>query len=300
MWNRVSGKFNWIHIKPVMIFAMTLVPTTLANLILSISDRYFINSFWDLTTVGVYGLTYKIGSGVSMLIAMPFVTAWPALIFSEKDSNKIGEFVSKAAFSLWMIGMFFVVIGSTSAKPLLLLFGGNRFLPGANLIPLISLGGLLFGVTGLIMTSIVATGLLHWNMITMLAVSGVNLIFNILLIPTYGMIGAALSTIFSYTVGFFISIVLAQKIIPLKVDILKWTKIIVGGLIALFCGRLFTEISHYQMLNIFAATSIAAGVYVLSLTLFRLLPAAFYDPALIRRGCFSFIRSNKTSNNDSL
>jgi O-antigen/teichoic acid export membrane protein len=275
--NRISKRFNWVSFKPVIIFAMTLIPVNLANLVLSISDRYFLNSFGSLAILGVYGLAYKIGSGASMLVAVPFVTAWPAIIFSEKGSDRIGELVSKAALYLWGIGMLFTVMVSSAAKPLLQLFGGSNFLSGAYLIPMISAGGLLLGVTGVLMSSVVAQGHLRWNMIAMLVVSALALMLNALLIPTQGMFGAALATILAYLFGFVLSVLIARRIVTLNYEIFKWVKILVSGVIATLVGKLLEDMSAISFINALGAALVSAVVYVLLLRILRVIPQRAWD-----------------------
>jgi len=296
MRSRISKRFNWGSLKPVMIFAITLVPMNLANLILSISDRYFLNSFCSLEILGVYGLSYKIGSGASMLVAVPFVTAWPAIIFSEKNSIRIGELASKAALYLWGIGMLFTVMVSSAAKPLLLLFGGSNFLPGAYLIPIISTGGLLFGVTGVLMTSVVTQGHLRWNMIVMLVISSLALMLNTLLIPTQGMFGAALATILAYLFGLALSVLLAGRVLTLNYEISKWLKIFISGLIATFFGKLMEDISLISFVNVLAAALVSAVVYGALLRSLGVIPKRAWRTVLSRSNCpaiFSSYRSSK-------
>lgn len=282
MSSRISKRFNWASLKPVMILAMTLVPVNLANLILSISDRYFLNSFRSLAILGVYGLAYKIGSGASMLVAVPFVTAWPAIIFSEKGSDRMGELVSRAALCLWGIGMLFTVMVSSAAKPLLLLFGGKTFLPGTYLIPIISTGGLLFGVTGILMSSVVAQGRLRWNMVAMLVVSALALLLNAVLIPTQGMFGAALATILAYVFGLALSVLLARRVVALNYEISKWVKIPISGVIATLLGKLMEDISLITFVNALAAALVSAFVYGALLRIMRVIPQRVWDTALTR------------------
>ncbi len=280
--NRISKTFNWLPVKSVMIFAMTLIPVNLANLILSISDRYFLNSCCTLAVLGVYGLAYKIGSGASMLVAVPFVTAWPAIIFSEKRPNRIGELVSKAALYLWGIGMLSTVMVSSAARPLLLLFGGNNFLPGTYLIPIISTGALVFGVTSVFLSAVIAQGRVRWNMIAMLVVSAVALFLNAMLIPTLGLIGAALATILAYLFGLALSILLLRRLVTLNYEISNWIKILISGLIATLVGKLMEDMFLLSFVNAFAAALVSAIVYVALLWILGVIPLRVWDTGVSR------------------
>lgn len=294
MSGRISKRFNWVSLKPMMILAMTLVPVSLANLILSISDRYFLNSFSSLAILGIYGLAYKIGSGASMLVAIPFATAWPAIIYSENESDRIGELVSRAALYLWGIGMLFIVMVSSAAEPLMLLFGGQNFLSGAYLIPMISTGGLLFGVTGVLLSSVVAQGRLHWNMMAMLVVSSLVLILNALLIPNQGMFGAALATLLAYLFGLVLSVLLARRFVTLNYEVSKWVRISISGLIAIFFGKLMEDISRLSFLNAAGASLVSAGAYITLLRIWGVIPPRAWDTALLRSYYHQVFPSSET------
>ncbi|MGE5199083.1 MAG: lipopolysaccharide biosynthesis protein, partial [Rhodospirillaceae bacterium] len=79
---KVSPKFNWTSARWLTLFALTVVPVNLALLVISVSDRYFLRYYWDLPTVGVYALSYKLGSAAPQMIAMPFLMAWPAFVLT--------------------------------------------------------------------------------------------------------------------------------------------------------------------------------------------------------------------------
>jgi O-antigen/teichoic acid export membrane protein len=217
-----------------------------------------------------------------MLVAVPCVTAWPAIIYLEKGSNRIGELVSKAALHLWGIGMLFTVMVCSAAKPLLLLFGGSNFLPGTYLIPIISTGGLLFGVTGVVMSSVVAQGRLYWNMIAMLVASSLALLLNALLIPTQGMFGAALATILAYLFYFVLSVLLASMVVTLNYEISKWVKILISGMIATFFGKLMEDLSLLSFVNALAAALVSAVVYGALLRILGVISHGAWDTALSR------------------
>lgn len=260
--NKVSFRPKWSNTKPVINFALTMVPMNVANLILSVSDRYFINRYWDLTTVGVYALSYRIGSGITIFIVLPFLAAWPALIYSERDPAKTAEHVCKAALNLWIVGMLFITVGTSVAKPLLLFFGGGKFLVGAYLVPIISLGGLLYGIIQVFLSLAVARGEIYLNMIVLILSSTACLLLNALMIPKFGMLGAALATVFSYCFGAILACIYVKRLALVKLDVHKWLSCFVIGLLGAVAGRFVDGISRYSPLNFLLTVLLSATIYI--------------------------------------
>ena len=275
----VSVRFNWTYARSLTLLALTVVPVNLALLVIGISDRYFLRYFWDLPTVGVYALSYKLGSAAPQMISMPFLMAWPAFVFAGTSPQRTGQLVSGAAFYLWAVGLLLVVMVSSAATPLVLLFGGATFLAGVPLLPIVSVGVLLGGVMNVVMSAVVAAGRFVWNMTALLIVSAVLLVLNVLLIPAYGMTGAAVATLAGYALGAAASVLLARRLVVLDVQAFRWVKVSVGALIALLVGRELDDVSRWPVLSVCAASAVSAGIYAGLLALSGVIPREWWSLA---------------------
>jgi O-antigen/teichoic acid export membrane protein len=247
--------------------------------VIAISDRYFLRYYWDLPTVGVYALSYKLGSAAPQMIAMPFLMAWPAFVFAGTSTQRTGQLVSSAALYLWAAGLLLVVMVSSAAKPLILLFGGATFLAGVPLLPIVSIGVLLGGVMNIVMSAVVAAGRFVWNMTALLIVSAVLLVLNALLIPAYGMLGAAVATLLGYALGAAASVLLARRLVVLDVQAFKWVKLSIGALIALLVGRELDDVSRSPLLCVCATTVVSGGIYAGLLAISGVIPREWWSLA---------------------
>ena len=297
MSNRVSRHLNWLPVGRLLVFAATIVPVNVANLILSISDRYFLNSCCSLASLGMYGLAYKIASASSMLVVLPFITAWPAIIYSEDHRNRIGELVSGAALTLLVMGLLVIVAATAAARPLVLLLGGPPFLGAVRLVPILAMGGLLYGGMGVMLSAVVARGHLRLNMYALLATAGCGLAVNALLIPPLGPLGAACATLSAYAIGYISSAVLAGRLVPLNVAVVTWLKVVVSAALAVWVGRSLQDVTHFIALNAFFAGSLGGLAYVLLLILLRVIPRRVWALAL-KGGVLEGLRNGLLPPND--
>ncbi len=275
----VSLTFNWTFARSLSVLALTVVPVNVALLVIGISDRYFLRFYWDLPTVGVYALSYKLGSAAPQMISMPFLMAWPAFVFAGSSRQRTGQLVSSAAFYLWAAGLLLVVMVSSAAKPLILLFGGTPFLAGVALLPVVSIGVLLGGVMNVVMSAVVAAGRFVWNMTALLIVSAVLLGFNAWLIPPYGMFGAATATLLGYGLGAAAAVLLARRLVVLDIQAPRWIKVSCGALVALLVGRELEDAWRWPLLNLCATSAVSGGIYAGLLVLSGVLPKAWWRAA---------------------
>jgi O-antigen/teichoic acid export membrane protein len=258
---RVTLRFSWTTAKKLLGFALTLVPVNVALLVIGISDRYFLRYSWDLPTVAVYALSYKLGSAAPQMISMPFLMAWPSFVYAGTSTPRTGQLVGSAALYLFAAGMLLVVMVSASARPLIMLFGGATFLAGVPVLPIVAVGVLLGGVMNIVMSAVVASGRFLWNMTALLVVSAIVLGLNALLIPAYGMLGAAAATLLGYALGAAASVVLARRLVVLDLQAFKWIKVSIGALMALLVGRELDDVSRWPALSLCATTAVSAVVY---------------------------------------
>jgi O-antigen/teichoic acid export membrane protein len=272
----VTLRFDSTMARSLTLFALTVVPVNLALLVIGVSDRYFLRYSWDLSTVGVYALSYKLASAPPQMIAVPFLMAWPAFVFAGASPQRTGQLVSSAALYLWAAGLLLVVMVSSAARPLILLFGGVTFLAGVPLFAIVSVAVLLGGVMNVVMSAVVAAGRFVWNMTALLIVSVVLLGLNAMLIPAYGMLGAAVATLAGYALGAAASVLLARRLVVLDVQAFKWVKVSIGAVVAFLVGRELDEVSRWPVLSLCATSVVSAGIYGGLLTVSGVIPRKWW------------------------
>jgi peptidoglycan biosynthesis protein MviN/MurJ (putative lipid II flippase) len=112
-----------------------------------------------------------------------------------------------------------------------------------------------------VMSAVVAAGRFVWNMTALLIASTVLLALNVLLIPAYGMLGAAVATLVGYALGAAASVLLARRLVVLDLQAFTWAKISGAALIAWLVGRGLDDVSRWPCLNLCATTAVSGGLY---------------------------------------
>ncbi|MBN2463124.1 MAG: oligosaccharide flippase family protein [Dehalococcoidia bacterium] len=195
-------RFSVHKLKDMLSFGLPLVPVGLGATLLTLADRYFLNFFSTTGEVGLYALGYKLGSIISGLIANPFQLAWLPFLFSIKDSQNAREVYSRVLTYFSLIAIFFALALSVLAKPVLWVMATPPFYTAYKVIPLIAFSYVLQGCYLVVAVPFYLTNRTKWLAYLVGSAALANLLLNYLLIPGYGMMGAATATFLSYAALF--------------------------------------------------------------------------------------------------
>ncbi len=250
---------RFTYIKEYLQFSLPLTPSALVRWVTESSDRYLVTYFLGLGSMGVYSAAYSIGSLIQLFVSPLQLILLPELskLFDENKTDQVRTYLSHSLRYFLLITIPAVFGLSALAKPLLGIFTTQDFLSGWLVIPIIALSGLLVGIFQIfvnIMLLVKETkSATYINVIA--AVS--NVLLNILLIPSIGIIGAALSTLISY----FLMIVLCIHISMKHIVFDYYYYDIAKSIFSSFVMYLF--VSRFSISTVYGLFGIAAmGVFV--------------------------------------
>ncbi len=194
------------YLSELMLFGIKYLPSGLVAVIVVLTDRLFIANMLGVEETGIY----TIGGMFSMalLIAIQaFMFAWVPWLFRKLSGNEEYEtrdiiLASLLYFLFLPVAAFILYLVSITIAPYLI---GESFHSSINYI-------------SWLIVAVICQGYLQHNTTFMLfkkktslislcttIVIFLNIIFNMLLIPEYKLVGAAWATIFSYLIAILIS-----------------------------------------------------------------------------------------------
>jgi O-antigen/teichoic acid export membrane protein len=251
-------------------FGMPLVPAQLAIWTLNFADRLFIAKYKGQTEVGHYSIGVRIASATLLLLSA-FRLAWPAFAYSIEDEGE-----AKRTYGFVLTYLLFVTCWISLALGLLapwlvrLLTGRPEFYSGARVVALLSFSAAAWGAYTVVAIGIGRARFTQFNWVVSGMAALVNFGLCFALVPSYGMIGAAISVAAAMTAMFVLMTVHAQRVYPVPY---QWRRIglVVGTAVAL------TAVG--KALNVPLAVAVLLSLaYPLIL-----LPLGFYLPAERRR-----------------
>jgi len=194
-----KSKFDFSLAKTMLQDSWPLIFTSFAGLLYMSTDQILIKYFLDFEQVGLYATAVKL---IMVFYVIPSILSnilYPKLIQSYKSLAR-NDFLKKVQvlyfFNLLiaiLILLFFILFG----EDIILFLFGNEFLPSTEVLHIYSFG-LIFVFFGSMNNKILMMENMQKLMLgrTILGLI-LNLILNLILIPEYGIVGGAISTVFS-------------------------------------------------------------------------------------------------------
>lgn len=188
---------NFNAVKELIIILLPLYLATIFNFMYDKIDVLIISKIIDFNEVANYSIAYGIYKS-STIFFMPFlVSGYTKISYLSRRESAIRIFIRKY-LSLITIGCSFVIIFLLIfSKQIVVILYSNKFENSAEILRVLCLAILFMGLNNLLGNVLNALGKFKENRnVTFLALV-LNIILNIILIPFYGIIAAAIVTIFT-------------------------------------------------------------------------------------------------------
>ena len=215
---RIAGALRrgWAgpEMRAQLTFGMALVPGMMAAFVLDLSDRFFLRRYSNLSEVGLYSLGYRFADIISFVVAAVQL-AWSQFVFGNRRSPQAKELYSYAA-TYYLAGMLFLILGlSTLAPEILRVMAAPAFERAASVVPIIALAYLCEGLCYIATIGIMLQRKPIIRSAAAILAALVNLALNVLLIPSYGMLGAAWATLAAFMVQMVLQVTVALRYYPI-------------------------------------------------------------------------------------
>lgn len=257
------------NLKKYLLFSVPQIPSGALLWIIDSSDRYFITNLLNLTQTGIYSASYTLGTTISLFYVPLSFVVFPYLSKSWENNNieevkRYLEYSTKLFLTLAIPGAIGLY---TISKPLLVLLSSTAFLSGGGVLTLIiALSTIFLGIYQINLYVICLIEKTHLMPIIVFLGALINMILNLILIPKIGIMGAAISTIVSYSTLALIVIIWAKKEISYVINHVFLAKIVFASALTYSLIRLF---SINSMLDIIFIVISGSLVYLTCLILLR-------------------------------
>lgn len=211
-------------------FCIPLIFNNIALWINAFLDKYFVTAICGIEQNGIYAVAYKIPTILAMCYSV-FSQAWSLSAVKEFDRNDKDGFFSD---TYKMYNAFIVCVCSVLILiniPLAKLLYAKDFFTAwkySSVLLIFVMFNAITAFMGSIFSAVKNSKIIAG---TTLISAAVNIVLNIILIPSLGVLGAAIATAVCYAVMFAIRSVVLKKYIVMRVTI--WKDILAYVLICL-------------------------------------------------------------------
>lgn len=221
--SNIGFKFpKFKNLREYLSFGLPNIPSNLSLWILDFSDRYLISILLGTSFVGYYSPSYAIGNIITMFASPLSVMLFPALskYHDEKEKDKI-KITLKYTLKYYLaisIPSFFIL--SLLSKQILLILTTPQIASEGYLItPFAALSTLIIGICIIISQIILLEKKTKLIGSIWIIAAVLNIGLNIALIPIFGILGAALVTLISYTIAYLLFLFYSRKYLVFDMDL---------------------------------------------------------------------------------
>ena len=218
-----SKAFKYINIKAIrkaecvemLKYSLPLVPNSIMWWLVNALNRPIMESLSGMDSIGIFAVANKFPGMVAIIFSV-FAASWQISVLEEFGKEGYSKFYNKM-FRLVVFGlmlMFFMI--AAGSKLLVTIFTTADFYEAWKYIPVLTLGVVFSNISSFTGCNFSATKESKYFFYSSIYGSLLAIILNFLLIPLWGVMGAALSVLLSFS-GMAISrIIYSSKYVKIK------------------------------------------------------------------------------------
>lgn len=247
----------------VLRFGVPLIPTGLSYWVLQYVDRFFVLGYRGSAELGIYAIANRL-AGLMLVLTYAFQAAWWPFAYAHAGQPGDRALFARV-FKLASAGLLAAtLLLGLFAREALIVLTTPAFVPAYPYVGLLALALVVHGSYQVISLGVQLaerTSSMAW---TSAAAAGVNLALNFLLIPRFGLWGAAIATVAAYLASTILLYLVAQRHYPIpyrprQAILIGLVVILLGGV-----GLLLDQLAPAATLSL-PVTAAKIGVAALGL-----------------------------------
>ena len=217
----------------IVLIGLAGIVTAPAYWVISSSDRWFIGYFDSVASAGIYSIANSVAI-MGTMVNTAFLAVWTPEVTRAYDSNPEHARVHLGQIAEWVVaGLACVWMGVTAAGgDIVRLLAAPAFYPAAGLVPYIAAGVFFNGLIHVANASLLVKKRLMWGMWWWIAGSISCIGLNILLVPAWGILGAAVTQAVSFAIIAVGVTIGASRSFPLALNTRRLAVVLIGVLVA--------------------------------------------------------------------
>lgn len=202
--SQLQWSFHNGLLKELLKFGLPIVPVGLSGIALQLVDRPILKLLMDDSAVGIYQANYRLGIFMALITGM-FEFAWrPFFLSHAKDPDAKRLFARVMTYYLAVCAVVFLVLTFFLEDVIQYKFFGQRYIlppqywEGLAIVPFVLLSYTFMGIGTILNAGIQIEKKTMYLLPTSLSGSITKIVLTFLLVPVFGIMGAAYATLAGY------------------------------------------------------------------------------------------------------
>jgi O-antigen/teichoic acid export membrane protein len=236
-WRRLSLRFDAGLLKRLLRFGLPTMPAEASLYLLNFVDRLIIVRSLGLAEAGLYSLAVKFAQAVNVLVR-GFQLAWPPLAYSIRNDEEARRFYATVV-TLFTAGCALVVTGMwLFSRWIVRALAAPKFFDSYEAIGLITTAVSLYALYMVMVVILGRTGRTEFNLPAAIAALVANVLLNLLLVPSLGIVGAGLALVASYLVVVALMYGFTQRLFPVPYQWSRLARVVLASAALVGLGEL--------------------------------------------------------------
>ncbi len=273
-------------LKVSLLFGLPLVGSTLASNLLNGSDRFLIVYMMGKSAAGIYDLGYRVAGLINMFIIMPFNLTFVPFsfrIYNEPEGKKFFAEIM-TVFTLFL-SFTAMIVGIYAPEIVHLIASKENYYVASSIVPLVVYSYIFVGMNIVALSGMLLTGNTKGIAVVTFFAAAFNIGLNFPLINYLGINGAALSTIISFILLYFLTLRYSNKYYRIKYEHRSLFIIIISsGMLCFLFYYFLPELNFINILLKLLSAPLFAGLMIFT---------GVVPPEKIKKTLLILIRSRK-------
>ena len=231
--------FSWATLRETLAFGLPRVPHAGAQQVMAVGDRFILNVFAKVDEVGIYQIAVSFGLTEKLFLSA-FESAWAPFYYATvKDADARRVFRAVTTYGFAVLVLLTAGLSATGRDLVEAMTHGRIMAPSdprwadvATVITWTAVGVLLQGVYLLTSIGLNLTKRTQYYPIATSIAAATNVGLNFLLIPRFGMVGAAWANGACYGVQALLGYLFSQRFYSISYEWGRLARVAAAGLIA--------------------------------------------------------------------
>ena len=205
--------FHWPLLKKMLAYSLPLVPASIFWWVTNASDQFFVSAMCGVEWTAIYTTSYMLPTILS-IVATVFTEAWQLSAVTDGQDAGRETFFSRV-FSAYQSVMFTAGAGVLLMAQPYMMFSREDYFIGWKFIPILVLATIFSSFDNFLNSVYMVEKRSTLSLATMAVGAVANCVLNFLLIPIWGVNGAAIATFASYFIVFVLRVINTRGLIKI-------------------------------------------------------------------------------------
>jgi len=213
--------FSLSFLKENAVYGYPLVGFELSSILIKLSDRYLVQIFLGAAALGLYSVGGNLAMSVSEGLFTPIWLAVSPMfmrIWSEHGDDKTQEFLSNVIKILALVSLPMVFGLAAVSRDVVVVLASAKYAEAASSIPYLMAGAVLWGFCPILGAGLhIHKKTKQLNNLTLIG-AVFNVCINLVVIPRWGILGAAVTTLITYILVVLLIVRVSFRYLRLRID----------------------------------------------------------------------------------